>query len=142
MADLKKLAEQIVKLTLLEAVELKNILKDEYGIEPAAAGPVMVAGAASGDAGGSLGASLAYWHLELGKGRILNKNDNMNGSYLGSEYSNNKIKVALEKKKLKFKYFSNKKLISKLSELLLKKKLWGYFKEGWNLDHGHWATDQ
>lgn len=53
MADLKKLAEQIVKLTLLEAVELKNILKDEYGIEPAAAGPVMVAGAASGDAGGS-----------------------------------------------------------------------------------------
>tara|TARA_B100000989_G_scaffold141061_1_gene104971 strand:- start:716 stop:2542 length:1827 start_codon:yes stop_codon:yes gene_type:complete len=82
---------------------------------------------ASGDAGGSLGASLAYWHLELGKGRILNKNDNMNGSYLGSEYSNNKIKVALEKKKLKFKYFSNKKLISKLSELLLKKKTVGLF---------------
>ena len=36
MADLKKLAEEIVGLTLLEAVELKNILKDEYGIEPAA----------------------------------------------------------------------------------------------------------
>ena len=53
MADLKKLAEQIVKLTLLEAVELKNILKDEYGIEPASAGPVMVAGTATGDAGSS-----------------------------------------------------------------------------------------
>ena len=38
MADLKKLAEEIVGLTLLEAQELKTILKDEYGIEPAAGG--------------------------------------------------------------------------------------------------------
>ena len=53
MADLKKLAEEIVGLTLLEAAELKNILKDEYGIEPAAGGAVMVAGAAGGDAGGA-----------------------------------------------------------------------------------------
>ncbi|MFV2054734.1 50S ribosomal protein L7/L12 [Aliiroseovarius sp. YM-037] len=51
MADLKKLAEEIVGLTLLEAQELKTILKDEYGIEPAAGGAVMVAGAAGGDAG-------------------------------------------------------------------------------------------
>jgi hypothetical protein len=36
MADLKKLAQEIVGLTLLEAAELKKILKDEYGIEPAA----------------------------------------------------------------------------------------------------------
>jgi len=50
MADLKKLAEEIVGLTLLEAQELKTILKDEYGIEPAAGGAVMVAGPA-GDAG-------------------------------------------------------------------------------------------
>jgi large subunit ribosomal protein L7/L12 len=42
MADLKKLAEQIVGLTLLEAQELKTILKDEYGIEPAAGGAVMM----------------------------------------------------------------------------------------------------
>ena len=48
MADLKKLAEEIVGLTLLEAAELKNILKDEYGIEPAAGGAVMVAGGAAG----------------------------------------------------------------------------------------------
>ncbi len=48
MADLKKIAEEISKLTLLEAVELKNILKDEYGIEPAAGGAVMMAGPASG----------------------------------------------------------------------------------------------
>ncbi len=51
MADLKALAESIVGLTLLEAQELKTILKDEYGIEPAAGGAVMVAGAAGGDAG-------------------------------------------------------------------------------------------
>jgi large subunit ribosomal protein L7/L12 len=43
MADLKKLAEEIVNLTLLEAQELKTILKDEYGIEPAAGGAVMMA---------------------------------------------------------------------------------------------------
>ena len=52
MADIKKLAEEIVGLTLLEAQELKTILKDEYGIEPAAGGAVMMAGPA-GDAGGA-----------------------------------------------------------------------------------------
>jgi len=54
MADVKKLAEEIVGLTLLEAVELKNILKDEYGIEAASGGAVMVAGpAGGGDSGGA-----------------------------------------------------------------------------------------
>ena len=53
MADIKKLAEDIVGLTLLEAVELKNLLKDEYGIEPAAGGAVMMAGPAAGGDGGA-----------------------------------------------------------------------------------------
>ena len=53
MADLKALAEQIVNLTLLEAQELKTILKDEYGIEPAAGGAVMMAAGPAGDAGGA-----------------------------------------------------------------------------------------
>jgi len=44
MADLKALAEQLVNLTVKEVNELAAILKDEYGIEPAAAAPVMVAG--------------------------------------------------------------------------------------------------
>ena len=48
MADIKKLAEEIVALTLLEAQELKTHLKDEYGIEPAAGGAVVMA--AAGDA--------------------------------------------------------------------------------------------
>ena len=45
--DIKKLAEELVKLTVLEVNELKNVLKDEYGIEPAAAA-VAVAGPAAG----------------------------------------------------------------------------------------------
>ena len=49
MADVKKLAEELVKLTVLEVNELKNVLKDEYGIEPAAAA-VAVAGPAAGPA--------------------------------------------------------------------------------------------
>ena len=50
MADLNKLAEEIVGLTLLQAQELKTILKDKYGIEPAAGGAVMMAGPAAGGA--------------------------------------------------------------------------------------------
>ena len=49
MADVKKLAEELVALSVLEVNELKNVLKDEYGIEPAAAA-VAVAGPAA-DAG-------------------------------------------------------------------------------------------
>src|SRR6187551_2298516 len=50
MADLKKLAEDLTKLTVLEVNELKTILKDEYGIEPAAAAVAVAAGPAA-DAG-------------------------------------------------------------------------------------------
>jgi len=56
MADVKKLAEELTKLTVLEVNELKNVLKDEYGIEPAAAA-VAVAGPAAGAAGGDAGAA-------------------------------------------------------------------------------------
>lgn len=52
MADLKAFAEQLVNLTVKEVNELAEILKDEYGIEPAAAAaPVMVAGGAGGEGG-------------------------------------------------------------------------------------------
>jgi len=50
MADVKVLAEQLVNLTVKEVNELAAILKDEYGIEPAAAAPVMVAGGAGAGA--------------------------------------------------------------------------------------------
>jgi large subunit ribosomal protein L7/L12 len=51
MADVKKLAEELTKLTVLEVNELKNVLKDEYGIEPTAAA-VAVAGPAAGSEAG------------------------------------------------------------------------------------------
>lgn len=50
MADLKQIAETLVNLTVKEVNELATILKDEYGIEPAAAAPVMVAGGAAAGA--------------------------------------------------------------------------------------------
>ncbi len=50
MADIKKLAEELVKLTVLEVNELKTILKDEYGIEPAAAAVAVAAAPAEGAA--------------------------------------------------------------------------------------------
>lgn len=57
-ADVKKLAEELVKLTVLEVNELKNVLKDEYGIEPAAAAVAVAAGpAAGGDAAADEGKS-------------------------------------------------------------------------------------
>jgi large subunit ribosomal protein L7/L12 len=48
MADVKALAEQLVNLTVKEVNELASVLKDEYGIEPAAAAPVMMAGGGAG----------------------------------------------------------------------------------------------
>lgn len=48
--DIKKLAEELVKLTVLEVNELKNVLKDEYGIEPAAAAVAVAAAPAEGGA--------------------------------------------------------------------------------------------
>ena len=52
MADLKEFADQLVNLTVKEVNELATILKDEYGIEPAAAAAVAVAGTAAGGGGG------------------------------------------------------------------------------------------
>jgi large subunit ribosomal protein L7/L12 len=51
MADLKEFAEQLVNLTVKEVNELATILKEEYGIEPAAGAPVMVAGGPAGGDG-------------------------------------------------------------------------------------------
>lgn len=63
MADLKKLAEELVNLTVKDVNELANILKDEYGIEPAAAA-VAVAGPAAG-AGESAAAEKTEFNVML-----------------------------------------------------------------------------
>jgi large subunit ribosomal protein L7/L12 len=63
--DLKKLAEELTGLTVLEVNELKNILKDEYGIEPAAAAVAVAAPAAGGDAGAAAAEEKAEWDVIL-----------------------------------------------------------------------------
>ena len=60
MADAKKLAEELTKLTVLEVKELQDILKDEYGIEPAAAAVAVAGPAAGGDAGAAEEAKSEY----------------------------------------------------------------------------------
>ena len=65
MADLKAIAEQLVNLTVKEVNELATILKDEYGIEPAAAGAVMVAGPAAGGEAGEAAAEKTSFDVVL-----------------------------------------------------------------------------
>lgn len=60
MADVKKLAEELTKLTVLEVNELKNVLKDEYGIEPAAAAVAVAGPAAGGEAAAADDAKSEY----------------------------------------------------------------------------------
>src|SRR6476660_7511506 len=64
MADLKKLAEELTGLTVLEVNELKTILKDEYGIEPAAAAVAVAAAPAAGD-GAAAADEKAEWDVVL-----------------------------------------------------------------------------
>ncbi|MFV0345197.1 MAG: 50S ribosomal protein L7/L12 [Bacteroidales bacterium] len=60
MADIKKLAEELVNLTVKEVKELADILKDEYGIEPAAAAVAVAGPAAGGEAGGEAAAQTEF----------------------------------------------------------------------------------
>jgi large subunit ribosomal protein L7/L12 len=62
-ADVKKIAEELVKLTVLEVNELKTILKDEYGIEPAAAAVAVAAGPA--DAGAAAAEEKSEYNVVL-----------------------------------------------------------------------------
>ena len=65
MADIKELAEQLVNLTVKEVNELAGVLKDEYGIEPAAAAAVAVAAPAAGGAEEAAGAEKTDFDIVL-----------------------------------------------------------------------------
>ena len=65
MADIKKIAEELVNLSVKDVSELANILKDEYGIEPAAAATVVAAGAAAGAAGGEAAEEKTDFNITL-----------------------------------------------------------------------------
>ena len=72
---------------------------------------------AAGDAGGSLGAALALWHLELKQERKISNND-MKGSYLGPSFSQKEIENKLKNLNANFEVFGEKELIEKTAESL------------------------
>ena len=82
---------------------------------------------AAGDAGGSLGAALALWHIDQGNKRLLNSKDNMKGSYLGTEFSQDKIEEELKSLGANFQTFNYDDLINKTAELLSNENAIGWF---------------
>jgi len=95
---------------------LENKIFDKIWVQPAA-----------GDAGGSLGAALAFWYIEKNNQRNISKSDNMNGSYLGPEYSENEIKNALNKIGANFEIFEEDLLLNKTVSDLENGKAIGWF---------------
>ncbi len=97
---------------------LKEKIFDNIWIQPAA-----------GDAGGSLGAALALWHIEQGNKRSVNLNDDMKGSYLGTEYNQEEIEKELKAADANFETLNYEELIDKTAELLSNEKAIGWFQD-------------
>ena len=95
---------------------LKEEIFDNIWIQPAA-----------GDAGGSLGAALALWHIDLGNKRSVDPNDNMKGSYLGPEYNQDEIENDLKIAGANFETLNYNELIDKTAQLLSNEKAIGWF---------------
>ncbi len=82
---------------------------------------------AAGDAGGSLGAALALWHIDQGNKRIVDLNDDMKGSYLGTEYNQEEIERELKDAGANFETLNYEELIDKTTEFLSNEKAIGWF---------------
>ena len=95
---------------------LKEKIFDNIWVQPAA-----------GDAGGSLGAALAYWHIDLNKERKDIKKDNMQGSYLGNKYSDKEIKIELDKIGANYNEYDQQTIIDKTASSLSEGKAIGWF---------------
>ena len=95
---------------------LEEKIFDKIWIQPAA-----------GDAGGSLGAALALWHIEQNQTRTVNTNDNMKGSYLGPEFDQDEIERELKNAGANFEILKYDELIDKTSDLLSNEKAIGWF---------------
>ncbi len=95
---------------------LKQKIFDNIWIQPAA-----------GDAGGSLGAALALWYIEQGNNREISEEDDMKGSYLGSEFSQDEIEKELNSIGANYQTLDYKNLIDETSEHLSKQKIIGWF---------------
>ncbi len=140
------IASSIQKVTEEVMIKLTKSLKDEYGIDNLClAGGVAlncVANGkikkqnifkniwiqpAAGDAGGSLGAALAFWHLELKKERKINSQDQMKGSYLGPEFSQDEIEEKLKSIGAKFFILQDEKFYEYIVNSLIKGNAIGWF---------------
>ena len=82
---------------------------------------------AAGDAGGSLGAALALWHIDQGNKRLPSFKDSMQGSYLGTNFNQDEIEKELKSVGANFETLSYEKLIDKTAELLSNEKAIGWF---------------
>jgi len=82
---------------------------------------------AAGDAGGALGAALAFWHHELKNKRAITKEDQMKGSYLGPSFDNNQVENTLKSHNAVFKKYEEEELIERIAEDLSKGKSVGWF---------------
>ena len=82
---------------------------------------------AAGDAGGSLGAALALWNIEQKNKRIVDSNDNMKGSYLGTEFTQNEIEKELNSLGANFETLNYENLINNTAEYLSNEKAIGWF---------------
>ena len=83
---------------------------------------------ASGDAGGSLGAAMAFWYQELSKSRSINiAKDNMRGSYLGPQFDEKGIEKSLNKLGAKYTKYSSENLVEKIANELKDEKIVGWF---------------
>jgi len=95
---------------------LKEKIFDNIWIQPAA-----------GDAGGSLGAALALWYLENKNNRDINPNDDMKGSYLGTEFSQTEIENELKSLGANYEIYDYEAIIDKTSNFLSSEKIIGWF---------------
>tara|TARA_B100001248_G_C27384606_1_gene458928 strand:+ start:349 stop:2184 length:1836 start_codon:yes stop_codon:yes gene_type:complete len=82
---------------------------------------------ASGDAGGSIGAALAFWYLQKKNIRKINYPDSMKGALLGSEYDQDKIENELKSLGANFKTYDYQQIIDKTSQCLVDGKIIGWF---------------
>ena len=95
---------------------LKEKIFDNIWVQPAA-----------GDAGGSLGAALAYWHIDLDNTRNEINKDNMQGSYLGNQYSDDEIRNKFDEIGAKYENLIESNVIDRAVDDLTKGKAIGWF---------------
>jgi carbamoyltransferase len=138
-ASIQKVTEEIM-------LKLAKSLKNEYGVDNLClAGGValncVVNGKllkekifkniwiqpAAGDAGGSLGAALALWHIEQNNPRKINLSDSMQGSYLGPEYTQKDIEGELEEIGANYNVINDDELINKTAKDLSNGEAIGWF---------------